>query len=305
MADAHGRRGLTLRALDRRDLPRLLELARPACPELALELDDLVRQVLEDPGGDESLRLGAFAGELLVAAAVAVVRRGATAVGHWKLLVGETPWSAAVALVHDAVAEALRDAGALTIETDGAAPMYLLPGLRATDSPGTRFLGARGYRETERRASMSAVLGDELLAVPLEPSRLESGIVLRRAVRADAELLDREITRLFSAAWAFEAVASVERDPVGTHVALGNGRLAGFATAGLWARNAFGPMGTAPELERRGIGAALLRRCLADLRWAGQQEAVISWVGPEAFYERHAGAKRTLEYVVLEKRLGP
>ena len=99
----------------------------------------------------------------------------------------------------------------------------------------------------------------------------------------------------------------IARSRPGVHLALDatGADLAGFACAGLWGRNAFGPMGTVDEKQGRGIGGVLLLRCLLDLRDCGEKDAVISWIGPERFYERRCAAETTLRYVALRKELRP
>lgn len=65
----------------------------------------------------------------------------------------------------------------------------------------------------------------------------------------------------------------------------------------------FGPMGTHPDHRGQGLGAALLRRGLADLAAQGHARAVIPWVGPIAFYARTAGAR--VERVFWRYRRAP
>ena len=65
----------------------------------------------------------------------------------------------------------------------------------------------------------------------------------------------------------------------------------------------FGPAGTDPEHRGHGIGAALLLRCLADIRGAGLAECLVSWVGPREFYDRTAGVVGERRYAVLSKYL--
>jgi len=63
-------------------------------------------------------------------------------------------------------------------------------------------------------------------------------------------------------------------------------------------------MGTLSAERGRGIGAALLRRCLADMRAAGQQTAMIGWVGPVSFYAGAVGARIDRVYWLYRKRKG-
>jgi predicted N-acetyltransferase YhbS len=61
-------------------------------------------------------------------------------------------------------------------------------------------------------------------------------------------------------------------------------------------------MAVHPAHERRGVGHALLDRVCRDLTFAELDRAVVSWVGPTAFYER-AGATVRRTYRVLTKTL--
>ncbi|MBI4601389.1 MAG: GNAT family N-acetyltransferase [Planctomycetes bacterium] len=295
--------GIRLRDLERSDLESVLELVRPEVPELVLEPDDLRANLFEDPGADRGTHLAAEEGCRLAGVACGVLRGGPGGTGHLKLLVVEPSRRrrGTGSLLHDELVRRLAGRGAARVATDGAAPVYLLPGLPERAAGGRRFLERRGYRAVEERASLTADLrGLDLETGPLE-ARLGPGFAVRRAAPADRDLLDREVAGLFSSDWAFEAVASLRRARPGVHLALHEGRLAGFAAAGVWARNAFGPMGTAPAFEGRGIGEILLKRCLRDLRDAGQRTATIAWIGPEEFYRRKAGAETTLRYVVMER----
>ena len=60
------------------------------------------------------------------------------------------------------------------------------------------------------------------------------------------------------------------------------------------------PAGTSPEHRGRGLGEALLLRCLLDVR--GLPEAgVIAWIGPRAFYARACGAVSDRRFLSLER----
>ncbi len=298
-----GARELHLRTLDPADIPAVLRLVRPELEELVLGEEDLRRNLFEDPDACADLNLGAFEGGNLAGVACGVVR---AETGFIKLLVVE-PARRREGLGGRLLTELelrLAQRGAARAQTDGAAPVYLLPGLPVRCAEGRRFLDGRGYREVEARASMTAGLkGLDLEAREKEVSLAAGGILVRRASERDANLIVGQIESLFSPEWAVEVGFSLRRAVPGTHIALAGDRLAGFASAGVWARNAFGPMGTNPAHEGKGIGEVLLKRCLADLRDAGQDSALISWIGPEDFYRRKVGAETTHRYVVLGKAL--
>jgi len=291
------------RPLVRSDAGELHRLIAPEVPELRLDAHCVERNVFEDSDFAPELALGAFDGARLAGAAAGVLRHGTAYVKV--LVVG--PWARRRGLgtgLLRRLEAALHARGAREIQTDGAAPVYLLPGLSTRAESARRLFERHGYRAVELRSSMTVDLEASPLGVEREEARLGTeGYELRRAGPADGAFLLEEIARSFSPDWALEARFALRQAPSGLHLALRSGRLAAFAASRVWARNAFGPMGTAPEHEGRGLGSILLKRCLADLRASGEKQAVISWIGPEDFYARKVGAKRTLEYVVLRKPL--
>jgi hypothetical protein len=94
--------------------------------------------------------------------------------------------------------------------------------------------------------------------------------------------------------WESEAAHALRYDPPRIHVALRqkgkSTRFVGFAWHGVNRRTRFGPMGTEPSERGLGVGTVLLRRCLADQRAAGLEEAEIGWTSPIQFYARAIGA---------------
>ena len=108
----------------------------------------------------------------------------------------------------------------------------------------------------------------------------------------------------FGDGWGGEIAHSVGREHAGCHLALAkDGSLLGFAAYGSSRPSWFGPMGTAPAARGLGIGALLLRRCLADQRAAGQAQVQIGWVGPLPFYAKAVGARVERVFLLYRKQL--
>ena len=309
---------IEIRTLEREDLPAVVPLAREAVPALRLDEELLEEILLRDAGAPADLALAACDADELVGVACATVRvrpSGSCPAsrdlhGHVKLLAtapGRRRQRIGTLLL-SLLERRLIGLGVATIETDGAAPCYLQPGVPLRARVARALFEKSGYDSIEERASMITRLEGLDLDTTNDVERLEhAGILVRRARSADSTRVCERVAARFSAAWAEEVAVSIARSRPGVHLALDatGADLAGFACAGLWGRNAFGPMGTVDEKQGRGIGGVLLLRCLLDLRDCGEKDAVISWIGPERFYERRCAAETTLRYVALRKELRP
>lgn len=123
---------------------------------------------------------------------------------------------------------------------------------------------------------------------------LPRDLLLRRALPADLPAIERTVCAAFGHALEARLIARLERERRVTVslVAVSAGRVAGHAmlsrleltaTGGAaWPALALAPVAVTPELQRRGIGSALVRRCL-DL--AGPLLPVFV-VGAPGFYGR-------------------
>jgi mycothiol synthase len=206
-----------------------------------------------------------------------------------------------------AMEQLLTERGADELIIGGHPPVYLWPGIDVRYTVMTCLASRAGYERFADATDMVVDLSAADLRGEPELVRLDAaGIVLRRATRADsAGLMSwlragpwREST------WPDEVARTLDRDPAACHVACRDGQYLGFACHGSVRAGWFGPMGTLSSERGRGIGAALLRRCLADMRAAGQQTAMIGWVGPVRFYARAVGARIDRVYWLYRKRRG-
>lgn len=115
-------------------------------------------------------------------------------------------------------------------------------------------------------------------------------ISVRRAEPWDRDRLRQFIAATFNPIWVTETDRAFIHLPVTAFVAVRGPQICGFAAFEVTRRGFFGPTGVLEELRGRGIGAALLLRCLEAMRELGYAYAVIGGVGPAAFYERTCGA---------------
>jgi GNAT superfamily N-acetyltransferase len=300
------------------DLPReALEAARAllvrACPY------DPVGPVAEEklfgpspspanaPVPVKNVTLGAWAGERLVGVSAQA--------GRWLRLIAVEPEvrerGVGHALLEEVIARA-RVAGVQKLRVGDQPGNYVAPGVDERNAVLLEWLEKRGFlwwgrNATRRVPHVANPLVTAARGAERDAACADAGFEVRRARREDApEVL--ALAGEFLPSWAFEAEAALLRnDPPAVHLAFArdSGRLAAFAAhdgnnRGLgW----FGPAGARPEYRGKGVGAALLVRCLLDVAATGAEHAVIAWIGPRDFYERTVGAVDDRMFVVMERPL--
>ena len=205
---------------------------------------------------------------------------------------------------------ALAGLGAGDIVIAGNAPYYAWPGIDVRYTPAICAAMAFGFEQDQPAWNMTVELAGETAGVAPgataeDEARLAGeGITVRRATAEDVPALVRFTLANFGEGWAGEITHSVGRDQAGCHLALAkDGAILGFAAYGSSRPTWFGPMGTAPTARGLGIGALLLRRCLADQRAAGHDQVQIGWVGPLPFYANAVGARVERVFLLYRKQL--
>jgi len=298
------------------DLPReALEAARAllvrACPYDPVEV--VAEEKLFGPspavstGPVTNVTLGAWTGDKLVGVSAQA--------GRWLRLIAVDPEARERGVGHallDEVIARARGAGVHKLRVGDQPGNYLAPGVDERNSVLLEWLEKRGFQWWGGNANLRVPLRDNPL-VSEERARAQEaaiaahGFELRRASAEDGPAL-HELAGEFLPSWAFEAELALRgNDPAAVHVAVQreSGRLAAFAAhdgnnRGLgW----FGPAGARPEYRGKGLGGALLVRCLLDVAATGADHAIIAWIGPRDFYERMVGAVDDRMFVVMERPL--
>jgi mycothiol synthase len=294
----------------RRPLVGDLASARALC-ETVLDRDDEPGEVadllLGGAGRSDRLALAAFAAGRLVGVAAAAVRTRSqgTLSGHLDLVaVHPSHQRSGVgrALVgHVETWTAGQGAGELWWGND--APTYAWPGVEHGHRAAHALALAMGYSPWSEATNMTVDLAAADLATATDERRLAAAGV--RVSRLTAGDLDGVLgfVRSFGGRWGEEVEHTLVHSPVGCHVARRGEQWVGFACHGTNRRGWFGPMGTAESERGQGVGAVLLRRCLADQRAAGLASAQIAWVGPVGFYARTVGAVLDRQFTLYRKDL--
>ncbi|HEY3246383.1 MAG TPA: GNAT family N-acetyltransferase [Phycisphaerae bacterium] len=286
------------------ELAAIHRLLQPALRFDRFSIDLLHEKLFENPrpGIDEYALWGTYDGEQLTGVMQSVTRPrdGRAWLGLFAVTERERRRGVGGALFARLLeswrAAAIHEAEVLAIPGN-----YFTPGLDPRYTAALCFVERIGFQRFKDCVNLIADLQSrhaDPLDTLADEQRLESeGITIRRAVASplvggaagDGALLDEFFNANFGADWRLEAERARRLSTPGLHLAIAQGKIIGFAAHSGMNREwgFFGPMGTAPAAEGRGIGRVLLRRCLADLRAAGHTLAVIPWVGPIGFYSRH------------------
>jgi predicted N-acetyltransferase YhbS len=217
-----------------------------------------------------------------------------------------------------AMEELLAGRGADELIIGGHPPVYLWPGIDVRYTAMICLADRAGYKRYADAVDMAVDLTTadlttaDLTTADISTADLSTGpgvarlagLTVRRATRAESPALTSWLRAgpWGQSTWPEEVAATLEREPPACHVACRDGQYVGFACHGSVRAGWFGPMGTLDTERGLGIGAALLRRCLADMRAAGHQTAMIGWVGPLRFYARTVGARVERTYWLYRKQ---
>ena len=197
-------------------------------------------------------------------------------------------------------------AGARRLRIRGNPPHFAWPGIDIRYTPAVCLAATAGYERLLDCNSMLVDLYEADLETEKDEARLaELGIDVRRGRPEDEDALRAWSDGEFGGTWGEEAAMALRKDPPTLHVAVRDGAFIGFAGHGMQSVPMFGPMGTDEAARGLGIGAVLLRRCLADQRDAGVGVAEISWVGPARFYSKTVGARLGRVFWTFEKSVTP
>lgn len=130
----------------------------------------------------------------------------------------------------------------------------------------------------------------EALAAPAR-----SGVVIRKPIGPEHLAIGAWVSHRFGTGWASEVQVALSNRPVTLWLATREAALLGFACYDATARGFFGPIGVDSAARSQGVGAALLRACLQDMRACGYGYAVAGGVGAPEFFRRVAGAVEIAE----------
>ena len=121
--------------------------------------------------------------------------------------------------------------------------------------------------------------------------REEHGILFRRPIAPEKDIVSDWAGTHFSAYWQAEVAVAFAFQPVRCFIAQKGDAILGFACYECTAKNFFGPTGVLDDYRSLGIGKVLLIKSLQALREMGYAYAIIGGVGPADYYEKAVGAE--------------
>lgn len=179
--------------------------------------------------------------------------------------------------------------GALSIRLGESAPNYLWPGLDPRYTRAFLLFQNMGYAQVGQTFNLRVDLRK-----PLPKLKVQSplGIETRRALPEDGTALAAWLHAHWPT-WVQEVWPAVKKSNPSVFLAVHGSAIIGFAAYECQNRGMgwFGPMGTMPGYEGKGVGTLLCRRVLAAMAEEGFPQVVIPWVGPVGFYEKAVGAQ--------------
>ena len=116
------------------------------------------------------------------------------------------------------------------------------------------------------------------------------GVQIRRAMAPDKFRVVEWVREHSGVSAAGECDVCFAHGAVSCFVATRGKEIVGYACYDATAPDFFGPTKVLEEEQGKGIGKALLLRCLAAMRAEGYGYAIIGGVGPVQFYEKCVGA---------------
>ncbi|OPJ60407.1 GNAT family N-acetyltransferase [Clostridium oryzae] len=122
---------------------------------------------------------------------------------------------------------------------------------------------------------------------------LNEGIHIKRALAPDRTKILEFVMDNFEENYVDECMAAFSNNPVTCYIATKNKKVIGFACYETTAKDYFGPMGVQENERCKGIGKALLNKCLMSMWEMGYGYAIIGWPTKSAvsFYEKSVNAQ--------------
>jgi len=123
-------------------------------------------------------------------------------------------------------------------------------------------------------------------------SLARQGIRICRPMALDKARVLQFVKENFYDGWMHECEYAFTAHPITCFVAIYEKKVVGFACYDVTRRGIFGPIGVLDSMRGKGVGTALLKKCMLAMKEEGYGYAVIGWVDEALeFYRRTVGAE--------------
>ncbi len=119
----------------------------------------------------------------------------------------------------------------------------------------------------------------------------QENIQIRRAMAPDKFRIIPWVREHSSLSASGECDVCFSHTPISCFIATRGAEILGYACYNATAPDFFGPTRVLDAEQGKGVGKALLLRCLRAMREEGYVYAIIGGVGPQAFYQKTVGAE--------------
>jgi len=116
------------------------------------------------------------------------------------------------------------------------------------------------------------------------------GIDIGKPIGPDRQRLVSWIKMHFPKGWQGELEHALSNTPISCFIAQRESSLLGFVCYDATALGYFGPLGVIENARGSGIGSALTRACLLEMRLKGYGYAIVGMADAADFYRKVAGA---------------
>jgi len=116
------------------------------------------------------------------------------------------------------------------------------------------------------------------------------GVDIRKPIGPERHELTRWVSACFPTSWVSELEQALSNRPLSCFIATHQHTVVGFACYDATALGFFGPLGVDQGFHGKGIGIALTRACLMDMKLKGYGYAVVGMAASPSFYRKVAGA---------------
>ncbi|MCL2404153.1 MAG: GNAT family N-acetyltransferase [Defluviitaleaceae bacterium] len=139
--------------------------------------------------------------------------------------------------------------------------------------------------------------------IDTEKRMKNKGVIIKRAMALDKERVKEFAKTNFGYDWENECERAIFNSPSSCYIAVKDKEIVGFACYDATTLGFFGPTGVAKKECGKGIGKALLSKCLESMKEKGYGYAIIGYVTDAVeFYIKACGAQ-VIEGTTPEKSI--